>query len=59
MQLAPVPAGGSHPGVMIEKSAPSLWAGFKSGLLDLNHTSTMMSASVFQIAKFVTELAAQ
>jgi len=23
---------------MIEKSAPSLWAGLGSGLLDLNHT---------------------
>ena len=36
---------------MIEKSAPLLWAGFVSGLLDLNHTRIMF-ASVLQIAKF-------
>src|SRR3954470_4503786 len=34
---------------MIEKSAPSLRAGFVSGLLDLNHTRV---TSVLQIAKF-------
>jgi hypothetical protein len=38
---------------MIEKSAPSRWAGFVSGLLDLNHTRIISFASVLQIAKFV------
>jgi len=38
---------------MIEKSAPSRWAGFVSGLLDLNHTRIINLASVLQIAKFV------
>jgi DsbC/DsbD-like thiol-disulfide interchange protein len=38
---------------MIEKSAPSPWAGFVSGLLDLNHTRIVDFASVLQIAKFV------
>ena len=39
--------------VMIEKSAPSRWARFVSGLLDLNHTRIINFASVLQIAKFV------
>jgi len=37
---------------MIEKSATSRWARFKSGLFDLNHTSHEL-ANVHQIAKFV------
>jgi hypothetical protein len=42
--------------VMIEKSAPSRWARFVSGLLDLNHTRIIDLASVLQIAKFVPSL---
>jgi hypothetical protein len=30
-----------EPSVMIEKSASSLWAGWGSGLLDLNHTRSL------------------
>ena len=44
------------PRVMIEKSASSRWAGWGSGLLDLNHTSFISFASVLQIAKFVPRL---
>ena len=38
---------------MIEKSATPREARFRNGLLDLNHTSIMIFASVLQIAKFV------
>jgi DsbC/DsbD-like thiol-disulfide interchange protein len=39
---------------MIEKVRCSAWAGFVSGLLDLNHTGIIDFASVLQIAKFVS-----
>ena len=45
--------------VMIEKSASSLWAGWGSGLLDLNHTRMPTFASVLLIAKFAPSPAAQ
>ena len=38
---------------MIEKSATTCAARSRGGLLDLNRTSTLISASVLQIAKFV------
>jgi hypothetical protein len=38
---------------MIEKSAVSGFARFRSGLLDLNHASIKDLASFLQIAKFV------
>ena len=40
------PQGGTS--VMIEKSAPSRWAGFVSGLLDLNHTGIVDSLVSFR-----------
>jgi hypothetical protein len=41
---------------MIEKSTSSHWAGWGSGLLDLNHARFTSLAGVLQIGKFVPRL---